>query len=205
MTITYVIIALTCIISFLSFRNRNLYDSLVHYPVSEHKNGEMYRLLSSGFVHANEFHLFVNMFVLYQFGGMVEAYFQMIHGSVAGRIIFTLFYIFMIVLANLPTYAKHKDNPSYASIGASGATSAIVFSFIVFQPTSMLGLFFIIPIPAALFGILYLWYSSYASKQGRDNIDHDAHFYGAIAGFIFTVAMKPTLITDFYYKIISAF
>jgi membrane associated rhomboid family serine protease len=205
MSITLFIILITCIVSFLCLKNHDLFGSLAHYPVSEHDNGEKYRWLSSGFVHANIFHLFINMYVLYEFGKLVELYFYDILGVGVGRILYTLFYVFMIIMANLPTYAKHKQNPRYSSVGASGATSALVFSFIAFEPTASLYLFLAIPIPAAIFGVLYLWYSSYMSKNGEDNIDHDAHFYGAIAGFIFTIAMKPSLLGDFFHKITSAF
>ncbi|MBL0082650.1 MAG: rhomboid family intramembrane serine protease [Saprospiraceae bacterium] len=113
--------------------------------------------------------------------------------------------MFHLVLSNVPTYLKHRDNAHYRAVGASGATSAIVFSFIVFEPTAMLGLFFILPIPAVLFGILYLFYSSWAGKKNADNIDHEAHFYGAVAGFLFTIAMKPALFSLFIHKIVSVF
>ena len=204
-TITLIIVALTCIISFLAFNNRELFNNLAHFPYAEHQNNEKYRWLSAGFVHSDIAHLLINMYVLYEFGKMVEGYFCAINGEVAGRIIYALFYVFMIVLANLPTYAKYKHSSGFRSVGASGATSAIVFSFIIFEPTAMLGLFFIIPIPAVLFGILYLWYSSWSSGKGRDNIDHEAHFYGALAGLFFTIAMKPKLLIDFTHKIMTVF
>lgn len=203
--ITLWIVALTVGVSLLAFNQSHWFERLAHYPVAEFKRGEKYRWLTGGLIHADIFHLFINMYVLFEFGKLVEGYFKEAHGALGGTIIYTLFYFFSIVLSNLPTYVKHKDNSHYRAVGASGATSAIVFSFIVFEPTAMLGLFFLVPIPAALFGILYLVYSSWASKKGTDNIDHDAHFYGAIAGFLFTIAMKPALFSVFIYKIASSF
>lgn len=202
---TLIIVIITCLVSWMAFSNQSLMYRLAHYPIAEHRRGEKFRWLTGGFVHADMFHLFINMYVLYEFGRMVEYYFAEINGEPAGKIIFIGFYLFTIVLSNLPTYAKHKENAHYRAVGASGATSAVVFSFIVFQPTAMLGLFFIIPIPAVLFGILYLVYSSWAGRKGGDNIDHDAHFYGAVAGFLFTIAMKPTLFSIFLHKIVSNF
>lgn len=205
MNVTLGIVVLTCLISWLSFNNRNLFDKLCHYPFAEFHRGEKFRWLTGGLVHADVFHLFINMYVLYEFGKMVEYYFTQIHGITAGLVMYVTFYFFSIVLSNLPTYMRHKENAHYRAVGASGATSAIVFSFIVFEPTAMLGLFFILPIPAVLFGILYLFYSSWAGKKNADNIDHEAHFYGAIAGFLFTIAMKPALFSHFIHKIVSNF
>ncbi|MBK8699965.1 MAG: rhomboid family intramembrane serine protease [Saprospiraceae bacterium] len=204
-SITILLVVATSLISWLALNNRSLFNRLAHYPVAECEHNEKYRWLTGGFVHADFFHLFINMYVMYEFGRMVEMYFMEVHGGLAGRVIFMVFYLFMVVLANMPTYAKHKHNPAYRAVGASGATSAIVFSFIVFEPTAMLGLFFIVPIPAVIFGILYLVYSSWASNKMGDNIDHDAHFFGAVAGFLFTIAMKPSLFAVFFHKIMSVF
>jgi membrane associated rhomboid family serine protease len=203
MTITIFILLLTSLISILGFNNYSIIRKLSHQPVREQNNNEYYRFISSGFVHGDMFHLFVNMFVLYAFGGFVEAKFQQIHGFIPGSVIYAFFYLFMIILANMPSFVKYKDFPSYSSIGASGATSAIVFSYILFRPLSILELYFFLPIPAILFGLLYLWYSNWASKKQRDNIDHDAHFYGAVAGFLFTAFMKKELITDFFNQLTS--
>lgn len=203
---TLVIVVVTSLISYYGFKNKEFFYKYAHYPVKETEQGEYYRLLTSGFLHGDMFHLFINMYVLYIFGGYVERLFiNILGGELVGRGIYLAFYLFVIILANLPTMAKHKNNSRYLAIGASGATSGIVFAFILANPMAMLGVFFIIPMPAVLFGILYLVYSSWASKKGQGNIDHDAHFYGAIAGFMFTLALRPALITDFFAKIINVF
>jgi membrane associated rhomboid family serine protease len=205
MSATLILVLITCLVSFLCLNKAVLFNSLAHYPYEEHRQNQKYRWLTSGFVHADIFHLFVNMFVLFNFGTIVEHFFKEIHGESTGRIIFTLFYLFMIIVANLPTFAKHKLDSTYRAVGASGAVAAVLFSFIVFRPVDMLELYLFIPIPAVVFGVLYLWYESWAAKKQMDNIGHDAHFYGAIAGFIFTVLMKPSLIGDFIYRIQNAF
>ena len=205
MTITLLIVVFTCLVSWFALNRPSWFEALAHYPVAEYRHGEKYRWLTGGLVHADIFHLFINMYVLYGFGTPVESFFRAIHGPTLGPIMFTLFYFFAIILSKLPTYMKNKDNSRYRAVGASGATSAIVFSFIVFEPTAELGLFFVVPIKAILFAILYLVYSSWASKKNYDNIDHDAHFYGAVAGFLFTIAMKPALFSVFIHKIVSNF
>jgi membrane associated rhomboid family serine protease len=104
----------------------------------------------------------------------------------------------------VPAYGKNKENIHYNAVGASGAVSAIVFTSILFQPLSKIYFFFIpIGIPAIIFGILYLWYSWYMSKKNIDNIGHDAHFWGAIFGIVFTIAIKPSIILYFFNQITS--
>jgi membrane associated rhomboid family serine protease len=144
------------------------------------------------------------MYVFSNFGPYVERRFEEIIPKI-GSIVFIIFYCLMIVAGNMPSYKKHYNNYGYRAIGASGAVAAILFSYIVFKPTSSLLLYLSIPIPAVLFGILYLWYESWAGKKQMDNIGHDAHFFGAIAGFLFTIALKPSLIVDFFNQIIEVF
>lgn len=205
MAITTIIIGLTCMISIYALSNSEAFQSLCHYPYYEDKNNEKYRWLTSGFLHGDYFHLFINMFVLFNFGIIVEERFQEILGASAGKVMFFSFYLIMIVIANLPTFAKHKKNGGYRAVGASGATSAIVFSSIVFEPTSKIYLFAALPMPAIVFGVLYLVYEHWAGKRNMDNIGHDAHFYGAIAGFVFTILIKPSLFQEFLHKITTAF
>lgn len=205
MSVTLIIILLTCVVSLACEQNKKLFNSLAHYPYEELRRNQKYRWLTSGFVHGDIFHLFINMFVLFNFGDTVEGKFKEVHGDLSGKVMFGLFYLFMIIAANLPTYAKHKDDSTYRAVGASGAVAAVIFSLIVFMPMASFALYMFIPINAVIFGILYLWYESWAAKKQMDNIGHDAHFYGAIAGFIFTIAMKPSLLGDFIFKIQNAF
>lgn len=205
MSVNLLLILVTCLISIQSFNKPDFIYELSHYPYREYRDRQYYRLITAAFVHADLFHLFVNMFVLYGFGEYIEEQFKFFYGSILGPLFYILFYLFIAVAANIPSYFRYRNNYHYRSIGASGATSGIVFAYILFEPTSMLGLFAIIPIPAIVFGILYLFYSSYAGRRGLDNIDHDAHFYGAITGFVLMLILKPVLIQQFLFKISNVF
>jgi len=199
-SITLLIVIVTCLVSIACFNNRQLFDQLKHYPIAEHGNGEYYRMLSSGFVHGSWWHLGINMFVLHEFGTTVERAFKAQYGF-AGMTIFLVAYLLMIVLGDIPTFKKHQNNPSYASIGASGAVSGILFMYILLHPLRNLYLYFAIPIPAIIFGVLYLAYSSWASKNQRDMIDHDAHYFGALAGVVLMVALIPSVLPQFVSQI----
>ncbi len=203
MTVTILLIVITCIISFISFENRALFDQLKHHPASEANRGEWYRMVTNGFLHGDYFHLGINMYVLYGFGSFVENEFLDQYGDAPGRSIYLVLYLIMIVLAAIPSFIKHKSNYSYSAIGASGAVSGVLFIFILLRPWAQLELYFFIPIPAIVFGILYLIYSSWASKNAKDNIGHDAHFYGAVAGMVFSAILLPYIIGDFVEQFIQ--
>ena len=205
MSVNLLLIILTCLISIQAFNKHAFISELSHYPLRESRDRQYYRMFTAAFVHADFFHLFVNMFVLYGFGEYLESQFTIFYGSILGPFFYLLFYIVIAGLANIPTFIKHRENYHYRSIGASGATSGIVFAYILFEPTSMLGLYAIIPVPAIIFGILYLFYSSYASRKGADNIDHDAHFYGAMTGFLLMLILKPMLLQHFFFEIVNVF
>jgi membrane associated rhomboid family serine protease len=141
------------------------------------------------------------MFVLYVFGEHIEQVFTSLWGEMMGRILYLVMYLLAIVAGDLPTLIKHKDNPAYASIGASGAVSAVVFIFILLNPWELLYLYAIIPIPAIVGGVLYLIYSSWASRRRNDRVDHMAHFYGALFGVIFVIILKPYLFLYFIDRV----
>lgn len=205
MSITIILVIITCMISIPAFSNRQLFDKFKHHPYTEKRNMEYYRWLTSGFLHGGGLHLGINMYVLYEFGRHVENYYKGMLGYGLGVSMFLFMYLLVIIMANVPTYFKHQDNPGYAAIGASGGVSGVLFAFILFNPWSMLGLYFIIPIPAIIFGLLYLWYESWAAKNSNDNIGHEAHFYGAIAGVIITIILKPSVFTFFLDQLINNF
>lgn len=201
MSITIVIVIITVLVSIQGFNNRAVIEKLKHWPYAESRDSEWYRLLSSGFVHGGWLHLLINMFVFWQFGEIVENWYNQLFGSLWGPTLFVLMYLSTIAVADLPTYFKHKNDYNYAAIGASGAVSGIVFIFILVLPWEMLYIWGILPIPSIVAGIAYLVYSQYASRQPNTRIDHDAHFYGAIYGILFTVALKPALLVQFWQKL----
>jgi len=199
--ITYLIIAFTTLISFLGFNNQHLFVKLKHWPYEEKRKGEHYRWLTGGLLHANWMHLIFNMITLYFFGPYVEDWFMETFADL-GVMLYLLFYLAAIVAASSATYFKYRDSPGFASIGASGAVAAVLFASILINPMSQIMFIFLpIPIRAFIFGILYLWYSAYEAKQGRDNIDHTAHYYGALFGFFCPIFLAPSLLTDFMDQI----
>ena len=145
------------------------------------------------------------MFVLYSFGSFIESAIISWYGNPAGKIIFFFLYILNVVLANIPTALAHRHNPSFASIGASGAVSGIVFIFILLNPWAILNLFFVIPVPAIIAGVVYLIYSSWAANKGHGRLDHAAHFAGAIAGMAMVVILRYEVFNEFLHKLISDF
>lgn len=206
MSITLIIIIFTGLISYQCFENRDLSRKLHHSPYIETRNKEWHRMLTSGFIHGSWTHLMINMFVLYFFGESVEyrftVHFQE-YGLYAGKIVFVLLYVLSIVAANTFTYFKHKDNHTFASLGASGAVSAILFAHVIFDPWGCLYLYFIIPLNGIIAAILYVVYSQWASKNRRDHVDHDAHLWGAIFGVVFTLAMSPKIFNIFMEKLMD--
>lgn len=200
---TYIFIGITVLISFFAFNRRDIFDRLKFNAYFILHRKEWYRFFSYGLIHANWMHLLVNMFVLYSFGQIVEQFFNY-YFELKGYIYFALLYIGGIGFSSLFDYGKYKNDIYYNAIGASGAVSAIVFSSIILYPIGKIYLFFIpIGIPAPIFGLLYLAYSVYMEKRGTDNIGHSAHFWGAIYGLAFTIAIKPKLLIIFYQMLFN--
>lgn len=201
MSITLIIVAVTAIVSFMSFNNISLLNRLIFNPFVISTRKEWYRFISSGFIHGDMMHLFVNMYVLYIFGAAVESYYAQVFGG-QSIYYFLLLYFGALAISIAPSYKKHVDNPNYNALGASGAVSAVLFAFILFNPWSTLLLFFIIPAPAFLIGIGYIAYEWYMGKKGGTNINHDAHLWGAVFGFVFTGLLKPSLFARFIQELI---
>lgn len=195
MSITLIIVIVTVAVSILALRERRWFDTLMLSPYRVVHDKQWYRIITHGFIHADYIHLAVNMIVLYSFGEAVEVMFGMV--SNLWILHFLVLYFFGMVAASITTIAKHKDNYSYASVGASGAVSAVLFAFIFMQPWEKLWIMGILPVPGIIFGPLYLWYSSYMGKRGGDNVNHDAHMYGALFGFLYPMLVEPGLLRHF--------
>jgi len=172
MTITGLIILLTVIISWVAFTKPQVKEDLLFWPYQIKRNGQWYRFITHGALHADTLHLIFNMVSFYSFGAALEDYlFVFIFGDTS-RAMLAILYITGIVVAVVPDYLKHKNNISHRSLGASGAVSAVVFAAITIQPT----------MPIMFFLIL----SASLAKKGGGNIGHNAHFWGSIYGVIFT-------------------
>lgn len=197
MSFTIIIVVVTCVVS-LSVMNNPVYkDKLLFHPMTIKHRRQWYRFLSSGFIHADIPHLAINMFVLWSFGTAIETYFfPQVFGDLAIPYFFAV-YFGGIIVASIPSYLRHHNNPRYAALGASGGVSSVVFAVILFAPWENLYLYGIVAIPQIIAGVLYLAYSWYQDKKSNDNIGHMAHFVGAVWGFAFTVMIEPRLLTRF--------
>lgn len=187
MTITLSIIILTALVSFSAFSNDKLMNDLIFYPPAVSRRNQWYRFFSCGLIHADIPHLVFNMLSLYLFGQIVEDQFVQIFGN-KGKLLYLALYVTALLVCLLPTYFKNKDNYHYRSLGASGAVSAVVFAGLLIAPWIEVG-FFVIPpfIPGFIFGPLYLIITYVLDKRGGDNINHSAHYWGALYGVAFLI------------------
>ncbi len=199
---TYLIILMTVIISVAAFYNKNLMGKLIFSPYLVKNKKEYFRFLSSGFLHANWAHLIINMLVLYSFGMAVEKYYKDIFG-ITGNLYFIGLYLGAIIVSDIPTYLKHKNSSHYLSLGASGAVSAVLFTSILFNPLGKIYIWGMLPVPGIILGVLYLIYSAQMAKRSQDNINHGAHFYGALYGIVYTLVFEPKVFLHFINQLIS--
>ncbi len=186
-----IIFLLTIITSIYAFNNANIYGKLMLHPYSVAKKQNIYQLITSGLIHKDWPHLIFNMLTYYFFAFNLE--------RILGHWQFAVVYVGSLILCDIPSINKHKNDFMYHSLGASGAVCGVLFSYILFFPFTKLIIFPIpIPIPAVLYGGLFLLYSSYLAKKQNDNINHDAHFYGALSGIIITAILVPNSLVSFF-------
>jgi len=197
-----IIVIITSVVSVYAFYNRNLIDQLSLKPNLVYHRFQVHRILTHSLIHADWVHLIVNMYVLYVFGEVCLNYFALYFGGKA-NLYFLQLYLFSLIASSLFSIFKHKNDPYYSAIGASGAVMAVVFTSIFFDPWNKLWFFGVVPVPGIVFGILYLIYSVYMGKKNSDNIGHDAHFTGAIFGFIYPLLIDFHLLSQFLDKLLS--
>ncbi|PIQ49489.1 MAG: rhomboid family intramembrane serine protease [Cytophagales bacterium CG12_big_fil_rev_8_21_14_0_65_40_12] len=196
MQITYILMVMIGLVTYFAWQRPEWHKRLMLNPYLTVHNRQYYRLLTSGFVHNNSMHLFLNLFTLYFFGLAIEQIFYTYFGDL-GLALYVILFISAIAVANWPTTLKHKHNPGYNSLGASGGVSALVLAFILFDPVRDLCLYAIICLPGYILGGLFIAYSVIMSKRNADNINHDAHLFGALYGMIFTLILRPSTLSSF--------
>ena len=191
-SLTLLLVIIIGFISWQGFNKDQVKAKLIFHPYAIKYHGEWIRFITH------------NLFVLYQFGEVAESFFGYLFGSEYAPLVYVLFFLSAVIFSSVPDYFKHQNNPSYGSLGASGATSALVFIYIVQDPWNW---FLFPPLPALFLGIAYLYYSSYMDKRGGDNIGHNAHFWGATFGlafaFISASVLKPEFIQFFLSKLME--
>ncbi len=197
-SITNILIAINCIVSFLAFSNSKIMNDLIMWPVVVKEKNQWYRFISSGFLHADYMHLIFNMFTLFFFGRNLEMHFN--YYGLGGNIAYLALYFIGLIVSDIPSYLKHKNDYHYRSLGASGAVSAVVFATIIFSPWSSIYLFGALKISATVYAFLFIFYCIYMGKKGGDNINHDAHLWGAVFGLALTLILiallQPTLFSS---------
>ncbi len=200
---TAIMVAITVLVSLRAFSDNSLMSRFIFNPDIIHRGGQWYRFFSHGLIHKDGLHLAMNMFVLWEFGKIVEQDFILLFED-KGRVFYILLYVLGLAMASLFSYFKYKEDPYYLALGASGAVSGIVFAFILIAPTQKMMLMFIpIPIPAFILGGLYLVYSQIMSRKNSDNVGHDAHFWGSVWGLVFTALLKIELVPLFFQQILE--
>ncbi len=199
--VTILLIAANVVYSVIGFSNHNLVSKTIMWPYQVKWEKQYYRMITSGFLHADWMHLFFNMFTLYFFGRNIEIIFTFY--GLGGKAAYLILYFLALVISDIPSYLKHQDDPDYRSLGASGAVSAIVFAAIVFQPWNSIYLYGALRISAAVYAVLYIIYCVYMGQKGGDNINHDAHLWGAIFGIVFTLALIAAFQPEMFNYIIE--
>lgn len=197
MLATLILIATTCIVSFIAFRNPKTGHDLVMWPPAVTKQKQYWRLLTYGFVHADLQHLLFNMITLFFFG----RYMEQIFSADIGEGGYVLFYLGGLLVSILPSYLRNRNNADYMSLGASGAVSAVLFAFVLIQPWSLIFVFFF-PLPAILYAVGYVGFSIYMERRGKDNVNHSAHLWGAAYGILFLLVMEPRVFPLFLARLL---
>jgi len=190
------IISVTAVISYIGFNNREIFNKYMFQVGAVKQRKEYFRVLSSGFLHADLMHVLFNMITLYFFGGYVIYFF--------GNLGFLLIYLGAIICGNIFSLFIYQKNHIYSAIGASGGVSGILFAAITINPHMGIGFFFIpIPIPGYIFGAIYFSYSVYMMLNPKqwDNLGHAAHLGGAILGLLYAFISYPTLAMNNIFQI----
>lgn len=201
-SLSFLIMAVTVGISLLAWQKPTWLDAMMMSPYRIDRKKEYWRFITSGFIHADFAHLFFNLFSFYFFGTQLEYIFGIIFPGFGGEV-FMLFYLMAILVADLPTYFKQRNNPYFNSLGASGAVSAVIFAGIMFFPTEKIYLFGFVGIPGFIYAGLFTWYSIAMDRRGRDYVNHSAHLYGGLFGVLFITLTRPSTWVEFFSQILA--
>lgn len=199
--ITIGLIIANVIFSLIGFSNAGFVDKTIMWPYRVARENQYFRFISSGFLHADWMHLVFNMFTFFFFGIGLEYYLK--EYGLGGNLAYLALYFLGLVVSDIPSYIKHKNDYNYRSLGASGAVSAVVFATIVFNPWSTIRLYGFIRMSAAVFAVLYILYCVYMGKKNQDNVNHDAHLWGSLFGLAFILVLIGVIRPELFTAIIE--
>ena len=202
--ITFIILAVTVIISWRASEQSSLFEKLLHSPYRVKHNKQYYRLFSHMLVHADIMHLALNMFVFYSFGRVMETIFKVNWGAQTGGLLFLALYVLGGAVATLPAQRKHGDSYGYNAVGASGGVSALLMAYMILFPLNEIAFFFI-PMPAFIGVFVFFLLEYFMKRNVRSNIAHDAHIWGALFGIAFIALVVPSSIPRFISQVLGAF
>jgi membrane associated rhomboid family serine protease len=202
--ITTILLIATAFISWQAFNNSALYEKMIFNPYRVKHERQYYRLLSHILIHADFFHLGLNLLVFYSFGRIMELYLTVKYGFAAGGFLFLILYAVGALCATLPAMRKHADNYGYNAVGASGAVSAVMMSYMILFPLTEIAFFFI-PMKAFIGVAVFFLFEHFMNRSGKTNIAHDAHIWGALFGIMFIFFLQPQSLVDFFGAVRSYF
>ncbi len=212
LSITNIITVATIAITLYAWKRDDIMRKFIFNPYVTQTQREYWRFFTSGFIHDNYMHLGFNMLAFHSFARPIETIFSDKHSSSlglgsfygeTGPFYFFMLYALAIVFSSIPTYFRHKNNPAYNSLGASGGVSAIVIAFVILLPEFDIQFIFLpfIDIPGVVFATGYLAYSFYADRRGGGRINHSAHLWGGLFGLFFIIIMHPESLGIFIRKV----
>lgn len=187
--VTFLLIAANVIASLAAFSYPRFMEQNTFHVGPILRQREYYRMLTSGFLHVDGMHLFMNMLTLYFFGPSME--------YALGPIGFLIVYFGSLIAGSAWSLMERRRESNYRAIGASGAVSGVLVGICLFVPFSMLYLFLAIPMPAIVFAIGYIGLSAYLSGRPNSMIGHEAHLGGALGGLLLTMLVRPDALSIF--------
>ena len=199
--ITIALIIANVIFSLIGFSNVAMVDKTIMWPYRVARENQYIRFITSGFLHADWMHLIFNMFTLFFFGRNLELYFS--YYGLGGNISYLALYFLGLIVSDIPSYLKHRDDYNYRSLGASGAVSTVIFATIIFSPWSSIYIYGALKISATVYAVLYIFYCVYMGKKNADHVNHDAHLWGSLFGLAFTLVLIAVMQPGLFNGIIE--
>ena len=195
--ITLILIALNVVISFAAFNNEGLFRSLM-FHVGAIRGGGYHRVVTSAFLHVNPTHLLFNMITLLFFGPLLET-------QLLGPVGYVFVFVASMLAGSFWSLMENWGKANYTAVGASGAISGVLIAFCMFEPFALLLIFFIVPMPAILFAVIYIAYSAFAMGNGESRIGHEAHLGGAIGGLLSVIYLQPGVVNRMIQDVMALF